>query len=235
MLLQILLQINPDTTVQAAQDMVQAESAASQLSLWYLMKEGGPLMIPLLICSIVAIAIFVERLLAIKKATNVPVNYMHTVKENVLDGNVSKALSYSQSFDTAIPNMITKGIKRIGRPVENIEKSMENEGKIEVYKMEKNLGVLSAIAEIAPMMGFLGTIIGMLILFFDIQQRGFELQSLAGGIYTKMVTSAVGLIIGLLSYIAYNFLNSQINKHVNKMEIASNDFLDLLNAPNYKK
>jgi len=127
--------------------------------------------------------------------------------------------------------MVEKGVNRIGKPLDSIEKAMETTGKLEVYKLEKNMSVLNTIARIAPMFGFLGTIAGMIILFFSIQQNGFSLEGIAGGIYTKMVTSAVGLIIGLLAYVAYDFLNAQINKVVNKMEIAAADFIDILQEP----
>ena len=116
----------------------------------------------------------------------------------------------------------------MGKPLDTIEKSMENVGRLEMYSMERNLNILSLVAGIAPMFGFLGTIAGMIILFFNIQHDGFSLEHIAGGIYTKMVTSAVGLIIGLLSYVAYNYINAQINKAVNKMEAAAADFLDTI-------
>ncbi|MBX9448463.1 MAG: MotA/TolQ/ExbB proton channel family protein [Taibaiella sp.] len=224
--------------LQAAVDTIQQVTPAppetqqvEQLSLWYLLKEGGPLMIPLAICSIIAIYVFFERMMAIRKAGQVPLNFMSSVRESILEGNISRALSYSKSFAGAVPRMVQKGVSRIGKPMDHIEKSMENEGKLEVYKMEKNLNILSTIAGIAPMFGFLGTIVGMIILFFNIQIHGFEMKNMAGGIYTKMVTSAVGLIIGLVAYVAYNYLNSQINKNVNKMESASNELLDILHEP----
>lgn len=224
----LLLQTNPDSLAGTAPIVTQPET---QLSLWNLLQEGGPLMVPLAICSLIAIAVFIERWLAIRKSAQTPLHFMKTVRENVLDGQINKAITFSKSFDGAIPNVITKGLSRIGRPIDNIEKSMENEAHIEIYKMEKNLSILSTIASIAPMFGFLGTITGMIILFFNIQQRGFELENFAGGIYTKMMSSAVGLIIGLISYVAYNFLNSQINKNINKIEMASNELLDILHEP----
>jgi len=217
---------------QVAQETVTTVvKEAETLSLWNLMMEGGILMIPLLLCSIIAVYIFVERFLAIKKAGKTPPDFMSRIKEKIAEGNVTGAANVCKSFDGAVPNVILKGVKRIGKPIDHIEKSMENAGKLEVYQMEKNLGVLSTIAGIAPMFGFLGTIAGMIILFFDIQHQGFDIGNLAGGIYTKMVTSATGLIIGLLAYVAYNYLNAQINKNVNKMEAASNDFLDILHEP----
>jgi len=226
----LLLQVTTDTL----NTTLNNTAPSAELSLWNLLKEGGPLMIPLGVCSVIAIAVFVERWIAIKKAAQMPAHFMKTIRENVMDGQVNKAVAYARSFDTAIPNVISKGVSRIGRPIDNIEKSMENEANIEIYKMEKNLSILSTIASIAPMFGFLGTITGMIILFFNIQQKGFELENFAGGIYTKMMTSAVGLIIGLISYVAYNFLNSQINKNINKIEIASNELLDILHEPIHK-
>ncbi len=127
--------------------------------------------------------------------------------------------------------MIEKGISRIGRTLDSIEKSMEATGKQEIFKLEKNLSILNTLASIAPMFGFLGTIFGMIKLFFDIQHKGFVLESFAGGIYTKMVTSAVGLIIGLTAYVAYKYLNAMLNRHIARMEAASADFLDTVNEP----
>lgn len=228
MSLGLLLQVAADTL---HQQTVSETPSATELSLWYLIKEGGPLMIPLAICSIIAGYVFFERLFAIRRANTAPKNFMHQINEYIKSGEISKAQSYAKSYQSAIPKVILKGINRIGKPIDHIEKSMENEGKLELYKMEKNLNILNTVAGVAPMFGFLGTIAGMIILFFNIQQRGFEIQNIAGGIYTKMMTSAVGLIIGLLSYVAYNYLNAVINRHVNKIETASNELLDTLHEP----
>jgi biopolymer transport protein ExbB len=124
--------------------------------------------------------------------------------------------------------VIEKGVSRIGRPIDQVEKAMENTGKLEVYQMERNVSILSTLAGIAPIFGFLGTIAGMIILFFNVQHQGFSLETIAGGIYTKMVTSAVGLIIGLLAYVGYAYLNAMINKNVNRIETASVEFLDII-------
>jgi biopolymer transport protein ExbB len=224
----LLLQISPDSLTQMAPLPVQAPE---ELSLWYLLKEGGILMIPLAICSVLAVYIFVERYLAIRKAGKTPNDFLLRIREKITEGNMPGAQSLCRNYEGAIPRMINKGVSRIGKPMDHIEKSMENTGKLEVYQMEKNLGILSTIAGIAPMFGFLGTIAGMIILFFNIQHQGFSIEHIAGGIYTKMVTSAVGLIIGLLAYVGYNYLNAQINKNVNRMEAASNEFLDILHQP----
>lgn len=208
-----------------------AAAPAEELSLMYLLWEGGVLMIPLALCSVLMVYIFLERLSVIRKAGVLEPTFMARIREHVTDGNLEAAKKLARSTEGPTARIIDKGLSRIGKPVDHIEKSMENAGKLQVYNLEKNLSILSTIAGIAPMFGFLGTIAGMIILFFNIQHQGFSIENIAGGIYTKMVTSAVGLIIGLLAYVAYNYLNAQINKTVNKMEAASVEFLDILHEP----
>ncbi|MDR3678374.1 MAG: MotA/TolQ/ExbB proton channel family protein [Flavipsychrobacter sp.] len=227
-LLSILL-LQADTALKAAANATNVP--AEKISLFYLLREGGILMIPLLLCSILLVYVFVERLLAIRKASLVDANFMFRIREQVTAGNLVAAKAQCKNEGTPVARMIEKGISRIGKPIDQIEKAMENTGKLEVYQMEKNLSILSTLAGIAPMFGFLGTIAGMIILFFNVQHEGFSLETIAGGIYTKMVTSAVGLIIGLLSYVAYNYLSAQINKNVYRMEAASAEFLDILQEP----
>lgn len=206
-------------------------TAKETISVLGILWEGGVLMIPLLLCSLVMVYVFVERYLAIRKASTIDPTFMNRIRDHVSTGNLAAARSLSKNTDGPIARMIEKGLNRIGRPVDLIETSMEGTGKVEVYKMEKNMGILSTIASIAPMFGFLGTLAGMLILFFDIQHQGFELQSFAGGIYTKLVTSITGLIIGLISYVAYKYLDAQINRQVNRMEMASAEFVDIILEP----
>ncbi len=210
-----------------------AETAASQkISLIQLFKEGGVLMIPLLLCSLLLVYVFVERWLAIRKASGDDKLFMPLIRERILSNNLNEARSLCHSNNSAVARIIEKGINRTGKPIDQIERAMEATGKLEVYKMEKNLSILSTLAGIAPMFGFLGTIAGMIILFFNVQHQGFSLESIAGGIYTKMVTSAVGLIIGLLAYVAHSFLNAQINKNVHKLEAAAVEFIDILQDSN---
>jgi biopolymer transport protein ExbB len=225
-LLTLLLQA--DTALQAANATAATEE---KISLFKLLASGGVLMIPLLICSIIMVYVFIERFMAIKKASPDDIQFVNRIREQVSEGNLKGAKALCKNTATPEARMIEKGISRIGKPIDQIERSMEATGKLEIYQLEKNLSILSTIASIAPMFGFLGTIFGMMILFFDIQHKGFELNSFAGGIYTKMVTSAVGLIIGLLSYIGYKYLNAQINRAVNRMEAASTEFLDILQEP----
>lgn len=232
-LLTILLQATQTATVATSDSLAKAaqlEATASveKISLFHLLQEGGALMIPLLLCSVILVYVFVERLLAIRKATVVDNSFLGRIRDQVEAGNIAAAAAICKSANNPLANVIEKGVSRIGKPLDYVEKSMENAGKLEVYKLEKNLSILSTIAGIAPILGFLGTIAGMIILFFNVQHQGFSLETIAGGIYTKMVTSATGLIIGLLAYISYAYLNAQINKQVNRIESASVEFLDFV-------
>lgn len=203
-----------------------------KISMWGLLEKGGWIMYPLYGLLVIAIFVFVERLLAIKKASRIEENFMSIIRDNIVSGNVSAARSLAKNTNNPVGRMIDKGIQRIGKPIDAIEKSMENVGKLEMYKMEKNLNILSLIAGIAPMFGFLGTIVGMVQLFYGIASTGeYTLNTIAGGIYTKMITSATGLIIGLIAYIGHNFLSTQIDKTANKMEAASAEFIDVLQEP----
>jgi len=189
-------------------------------------------MIPLAILFLGAIFFFIERVLAINKASKIEGNFMNIIRDHIVTGNVTAARSLAKNTDNAVARIIDKGLQRIGKPIDAIEKSMENVGKLEMYKMERNVSILSIVAGMAPMVGFLGTIFGMIQLFSNINSTGkFDLNTIAGGIYVKMITSATGLIIGLLAYVAYNYLNTQIDKTANKMEAASSEFLDILQEP----
>jgi len=202
------------------------------MNLWTLLNKGGWIMYPLYILLAAAIFVFFERLIAIRKASRIDANFMNIIRDNIITGNVTSARNLARNTDNPVARIIDKGLQRIGKPIDAIEKSMENVGRIEMYKMERNLNILSLIAGIAPMFGFLGTIVGMLQLFSAIASTGeLELGEIAGGIYTKMITSATGLIIGLLAYVAYNFLNTQVDKTANRMEIASAEFIDILQEP----
>ena len=210
----------------------QSNGTEKSVSLIELLQLGGWIMIPLAALFLITIFVFFERFLSIRKASNIEGNFMNIIRDHIVNGNVTAARSFAKNTNNPVARIIDKGIQRIGKPIENIERSMENVGKLEVYNMERNLSVLSLIAGIAPMFGFLGTIIGMFKLFFDLAATGdFTIQTMANGIYTKMVTSASGLIIGLLAYIAHNFLTTQVDKTANRMEVASSEFLDILQEP----
>jgi biopolymer transport protein ExbB len=227
---------NPATTTTADSLQKAATAGAPQgehvMNVMDMLGNGGPIMIPLGLLFVLAVFFFFERLIAIRKASKIDPNFMYIIRDNIFSGNVSAARSMAKNTPNPVARMIDKGIQRIGKPIEAIEKSMENVGKLEVYKMERNLSVLSLVYGIAPMFGFLGTIFGMLQLFYNINASGeFTPAQIAGGIYTKMITSASGLIIGLLAYVGYNFLNAQIDKTVNRMEAASAEFIDILQEP----
>jgi len=226
MMMFYLLQV--DTLQKAASTIVTAE----KISLWSLLEKGGWIMYPLYLLLIAAIFVFTERWIAIRKAGRIDANFMGIIRDHILTGNVQAARSVTKNTNNPVARMIDKGIQRIGKPIDIIEKSMENVGKLEMYNMERNLSILSLIAGIAPMFGFLGTIVGMVQLFYGIASTGeYTLNTIAGGIYTKMITSATGLIIGLIAYVGHNFLSVQIDKTANKMEAASADFIDTLQEP----
>jgi biopolymer transport protein ExbB len=220
----ILLQIVTDTT--AVEPVVQS------ISVFDLAIKGGVIMIPLALLWLVAVYVFVERLITINKAGKIPQSFMNSVKDLVLRGDINGAKLICSQNDTPTARIIEKGIQRIGKPIENIEKSMENTGKLEIYKLDKNLVILTLVTSVAPMFGFLGTIAGMIQTFFNISVTSdITLGAIADGIYVKMVTSATGLVIGIMAYIAYSYLNAQIDKVVNRMEAASAEFIDILHAP----
>jgi biopolymer transport protein ExbB len=201
-------------------------------SLLDIMQKGGPLMIPLGILLVIAIFFFFERLMAINKAAKMDENFMNIIRDHIVSGNVTAARSLAKNTNNAVGRIIDKGVQRIGKPIDAIERSMENVGKLELYKMEKNVSILSVIGYIAPLFGFLGTIVGMFQLFYSIASTGeYSISNIAGGIYVKMISSASGLIIGIIAYVGYRYLNSQIDKTTNKMEAASAEFVDVLQEP----
>jgi biopolymer transport protein ExbB len=220
-----------------AQIVTGSEAATTtteqSISMWSLVMAGGPLMIPLAICSVIAIYIFVERLLTVNKANVSSDAFMGRVKELVLRGDINGAKVLCSQHDTPTARMIEKGVSRIGSPLKTIEASIENVGKIEVFRLEKNLSVLATIAGAAPMIGFLGTVIGMVNAFIAIAQEEGSVSPklLADGIYTAMVTTVAGLVVGIIAYLGYNFLVTRVSKVIHKMEYSSIEFIDLLQEP----
>ena len=189
-------------------------------------------MIPLGILFALAVYFFIERLLVIKKASQIDENFMSIIRDHVVNGNVSAARSLSKNTNNPVARMIDKGLQRIGKPIDAIENSMSNVGKLEMYKMEKNLTMLSVIARIAPLFGFVGTIVGLVLLlksFATISNP--SISQIADAMYIKLITSATGLIIGMLAYLGYSFLDTQINRTANRMEAASSEFIDILQEP----
>jgi len=190
-------------------------------------------MIPIAVLWVLAIYFFIERVLTINKANQDPEAFMGRIKELVLRGDINGAKMLCSQNGTPVARMIEKGIARIGSPLKNIEASIENVGKIEVFKLEKNLPSLATIAGAAPMMGFLGTVIGMVEAFISISQEEGSVSPklLSSGIYTAMITTVAGLVVGIIAYLAYNYLVSRVQKVIHKMEYTSIDFIDLLQEP----
>jgi biopolymer transport protein ExbB len=209
-----------------------SHSASQTQSLWDTLVSGGVIMLPLGILFVGALYFFIERLIAIKKAARIDDNFMRIIRDHIVNGNVTAARSFSKNNENPVARIIDKGIQRIGKPIDAIEKSMDNVGALELYKLEKNMSIISIVARIAPLFGFLGTIVGMLALFKGIAaSTEYTPNTIADGIYIKMITSATGLIIGILAYIGYSYLSAQINRIENKMEIASAEFVDILQEP----
>jgi biopolymer transport protein ExbB len=218
--------------LQTDSSAITQTAAPKVQNLWEVLVSGGVIMIPLGILFVIAVYFFFERLIAINKAGKLDDNFMRIVRDHIVSGNVTAARSFSKNSDNPVARIIDKGIQRIGKPIDAIEKSMDNVGALELYKLEKNLSIISIIARIAPLFGFLGTIIGMLALFKGIAaSTEYTPNTIADGIYIKMITSATGLIIGILAYIGHSYLVAQITRIENKMEIASADFADVLQEP----
>lgn len=197
-----------------------------------LIYMGGWIMVPLGLMLLLTVYFFAERQIAIRQASRLDANFMNIIRDNIISGNISAARSFAKNTNNPVARIIDKGIQRIGKHIDSIEKSMDNVGQLEMYKLEKNLGVLSFISKAAPIFGFVGTLIGLMQLFSQIQRAGeVDLKIISQGIYTKLITSITGLVIGLLAYLAYSYLNTQIDKAANKMESASADFLDVLQEP----
>jgi biopolymer transport protein ExbB len=189
-------------------------------------------MIPLGIMLLGAIYLYFERSMAIRQAARLDANFMNIIRDQIMTGNLSAARSLAKNTDNPVARVIDKGLQRIGKPIDSIEKSMNNVGALEMYNLEKNLGMLAVISKAAPIFGFVGTLVGMMQLFSGITTSAeFTPASIAGGIYTKLITSIAGLLIGLAAFLAYNYLNAQIDKAANRIESATSDFLDILQEP----
>jgi biopolymer transport protein ExbB len=201
-------------------------------SLIDIIMKGGIIMIPIGILSIVAVYVFIERYLTIRRHISSDVNFMNNINDFVVKGNTDSALTLCRNTDKPIARMIEKGISRLGKPIKEIEESIEIAGKFEVYDLEKNIQILAVIAGIAPMFGFLGTIIGVIKIFFNISMTSdVSIGTVSAGLYTKMVSSASGLIVGIIAYIGYHWLNIILNKAIHQLEWNAMNFIDLLKSP----
>jgi biopolymer transport protein ExbB len=219
-----------------AQPLAQAATDTAQkvdsLSLWSLVQKGGWIMIPIGILSIVTVYIFIERFIVLARAGRNPENLMNNVRDQIHSGNIQSALMLTKSNNTPDARMLEKGISRIGQPLDEIEKAMEGVGKKELGRIEKNVAVLSVIAGVAPMFGFVGTILGVIKIFYNIALAdNISIGLIAGGLYEKMITSAAGLIVGILAFVLYHWLNFSVDRIARRMEVTALDFIDMLHEP----
>ncbi len=222
-----LLQIVTEGATTAA-----AATTTPSLSLLDLIMKGGWVMLPIGFLSIMAVYLIVERYITISQASKVDPGFMTNVKTMLLDGKTDAALSMCKSTNTPIARLLEKGIKRLGKPVKEIESAVENTGKLEIYKLEKNLSYLGIIAGIAPMFGFVGTISGVIRIFYNISLAdNISISLIAGGLYEKMITSAAGLVVGILAHIGFHYLNAMIDRVSFQLESTTVEFIDLIQEP----
>jgi biopolymer transport protein ExbB len=202
------------------------------LSLLDLIMKGGFIMIPLGILSIITIYFFFERFLTLSKASKLDTNFMNSIKDFVHSGNMNSATALCRNTTSPVARMIEKGISRIGKPIKEIEESMEGAGKLEINRLEKNLSILSLIGRIGPIFGFIGTIAGVIKIFYDISLTdNISIGVISTGLYQKMITSMSGLVVGLMAFVSYYVLNAMLDRTINKMETASVEFMDMLHEP----
>ena len=217
-----------------AAEKVNETTESLSISFWELFVNGGWLMWVLVALAAVMVFIFVERFLAIRKASQIDKLFMNRIRDYILEGNINAAVDLCRRTDSPIARMVEKGIERIGRPMSDIQTAIENVANVEVAKMETGLPWLASIAGGAPMIGFLGTVIGMVQVFIDMsanQSGGIELAQLSAGMYVAMVTTVGGLMVGIPAYFAHNYLVARVEKMVFRMEATTIAFMDILNQP----
>jgi biopolymer transport protein ExbB len=215
-----------------ADSLATAEGGTADQSIISVMIDSWYINGPLLILSVLAVYIFFERVMAIGKALKEESNFMSKIKDYVHEGKIDSARNLCGTSDTPIARMLEKGLSRIGKPMDDIKASIENIGKLEIYDLEKNLSTLATISGAAPMIGFLGTVIGMVMVFAAIVEKAsFEIADLSSGMLFAMLTTIVGLVVGILAYMAYNYLVARVSKVIHKMEASSIEFIDILEQP----
>jgi len=230
MILSLILQATPAIdTLHSTVNSIPVVSKPTIFTIWDIIQKGGLIMIPIGILFVLTIYIFIERFISIQRASASEGNFIKDIKTLIETEKIDDALQLCSKNDLPIARMVEKGINRIDNPIKEIEESIEIVGKFEVYKLEKGLPILAMIASIAPMFGFLGTILGVIKIFFDISQTAdVSIGSVSAGLYVKMVSSAAGLVVGVLAYICHSWLNIKVGKIVNRMERNAVDFLDFL-------
>jgi len=203
------------------------------MSYWDLAQKGGWVNLIIFILSLIAIYIFFDRFFVIRKASQENSAFMNRIKDYIHDGKIDSALALCESQNHPVARMMEKGIRMIGRPIQDVHAAIENAGRLEVYNLEKGLPALATVAGGAPMLGFLGTVIGMIMAFFAMANAGnnVDITTLSNGIYTALVTTVAGLIVGIIAYFAYNILVARIEKVVFLLEARTSEFMDILNEP----
>jgi len=225
--------LQTDAAGVAADALTQPGAGQLKMPFIELAIKGGVIMIPIVLLSLIAVYIFFERLFAIRKTTMVDRNFMDRIRDYIHEGKVDSAIKLCQSTNKPVSRMIEKGINRLGRPLQDVNAAIENVGNLEVASLEKGLSLLATSAGAAPMLGFLGTVTGMVRAFYDMANVGnnIDIQLLSSGIYQAMVTTVAGLIVGIVAYLAYNYLVSRINAVVNHLESSTMEFMDMLYEP----
>ena len=225
----------PDTVhkiIDTAKNAAQTAAADQEIRFGDLLIKGGWVMVPIGILAVLGLVIFFERYFTIRKASKDDANLMVQIRASILSGNLESAKALARNSNNPLGRMLQKGLLRIGRPIKDIEGAIENVGKLEVSKLEKNIGILGIVAGIAPMFGFLGTIIGVIKIFFDISKTdNFSIGTISGGLYVKMITSAAGLMVGIVAYVGYHILNMMVDKIILRLETDAIEFIDLLEEP----
>ncbi len=228
----ILLQIITDSSTLATTTAESPATVPAGISLFDLLLKGGYVMIPILLLSVISVYLFIERYLYIKNTGKLDPYFMTNISKKLSEGDIKSAISICNESEHTIAKMLKKGLYRLGSPMRDIESAIEYMANVEIAKMEKNLSFLSAIAAIAPMLGFLGTVTGMIKSFYSISiSDSISMSIIAGGIYEKMVTSGAGLVVGIIAHVLYVYLNNMIDRTVNDMEVKTIEFMDILYKP----
>ncbi|MEP2059399.1 MotA/TolQ/ExbB proton channel family protein [Maribacter litoralis] len=223
-----------DLAQDTSEELLSEEKTLSVIDLIFNGGTGSVIIITVLFIMLgVALYIYFERLLAVNAASKIDKNFMNQIRDYVTSGKLDAAKILCAQTDSPVARLTEKGVSRIGKPLDDINTAIENAGTLEVYKLEKNVSILATVAGAAPMIGFLGTVIGMILAFHEMASSGgqAEMGSLASGIYTAMTTTVAGLIVGIIAYVGYNHLVNRTDKVVHKMEANAVEFLDLLNEP----
>ncbi|MDR1783524.1 MAG: MotA/TolQ/ExbB proton channel family protein [Dysgonamonadaceae bacterium] len=228
----LLIQSGLDQAASAAESVATTPEVV-EMNIWSLMLKGGWIMIPIALLLFIAIAVLIERALVIRKAEKEDPSFMNRVKDYIHEGKIDSAINLCRMTNTPYARMVEKGISRIGRPMSDIQVAIENVGDIEVSNIEKGFTWVATAAAAAPMLGFLGTVTGMVRAFFDMANAGsnVDITLLSSGIYEALITTVAGLIVGIIALLSYNYLMAQVNGLINKMERKSMEFMDLLNEP----